>query len=418
VVLVTLVSFYGYRVIDQVRPDQALFWKIFVAAGISFIPIVFYVAEAVEPSVYGYAVYTTVLFLSLRYLHTRGFEYLVVAGVVAALGSITRQSTIVVWIPIGLLFLQSGYLKDIKKIAQVFFPGLIVLPYFYTASVVGHPATKNQGAAWESLWRSVLEGVGPMSILNTTTPLWTLFFVLLLGYLLIRAKWSELLLLALFIPAYMIFHVINPYLWGIGRYQAEFVAPFITFGLVLLGIYALPKERMVAGAFLVVLIVTTLELNANLGLDTNYREWPKMRITTTANFPYREAFGYLKRNEATSKFVLLGGSPWYGDIVAWLGGFSFTETRQWRQKQIAFNQFIRAQYRTSRRISKYCRRRGIRYIVLQHGTRREIQHRPTLVNHMVREIEQPVLHEPAFFVREQLLGGEHGGLLVFFRTKE
>ncbi|MEI6315917.1 MAG: glycosyltransferase family 39 protein, partial [Syntrophus sp. (in: bacteria)] len=315
--------YLNYRLIQGTTTSTVSFRHLIPSVAICFIPVVFYASEAVEPSIYGFFVMTATLLLGWRFMQTQDIRFLVLSGVIIGVGSVMRQTTIAAWPVIIVLFVLSKHRFNLRAALQVFLPGLLALPYYLMIARHGHYLLVDEGPLLPKLLRSIISGVGPMSILNNATIPWAVFSLLTLGYALFKAKSKELALFLAFIPAYIIFHNARSYLWDCGRYQAEYVAPFIVFALFLAWRYADKIMRVVFSLAMVFLVGITIELNTNLSLDANYDKWPQMRITTSANFPYRDALGYVKRAEAEGRFILLGGQPWYGDMVLWLSGHTF-----------------------------------------------------------------------------------------------
>lgn len=419
--VVSSMALWVFRTVSSTSPQQPLWWRYLMSAFTMFIPVVFYVTEAVEPSVWGYAVYVGVLLATFNFLQTKNSEWILVAAVLAGLGLVLRQSTAVTWLLVGTIFLFSDKVRCPSWWWKVGAPGLLGVPYFLTVRALGHTAESKMSPI-QSLVLSAKNGVGLMSVLNSTTLPWVVFTVLLLGFVVWRGRTRDLSLFLVAIPTYVMFHVIWEYLWGLGRYQAEYVAPFIVYALILACIYATSKARVLISSLGILLIFTTIEVNSNLSLDTNYAQWPRMRITTTASFPFRDAFGYLKRKETEGHFALLGGEPWYGHMVAWLGGFSFFETNQWRVRQDQMDDFVKDAHDLES-LRTFCIEHDIRYLVSETGTRRENQHRTKSVNDIISALEEnSPIQAPLFFKIDSLSGDSFfksngGGILDIYRVK-
>jgi hypothetical protein len=392
------------------------------AAAGGFIPVVFYCAEAVEPSIYGFASITLALLLGAQYLRSLDPKWLVWCGVVGGLGPLFRQSTIVMWSMIGVLLFVPRFLVMSRWLVKVALPFLLVLPYFVNTKNVGHTATAHWPPGTSPihiLSESLTSGIGIMSVVNSTTPAWLfgifLVFVVLLAQR--KLKFSEWALFLMIGPSYIVFHMIWAYLWGLGRYQAEYVAPYMALALFFFTRSRQPAwlcRLFVAGvAFLA---VTTIQLNSNLSLDTSYNEWPRMRVTTSANLPYREALGFVKRAEAADHMVLLGGQPWYGQVAGWFAGFTPTETRIWGDHQNGFDALVRGTP-DLKAVYDFCRANDVRFVVVQSGTRREVQHRSTVINQLITDLEFVPMRARAYFSRVISFTGEHGGVLTVYAVR-
>lgn len=409
IIAVTIATFALYKLAARTRPDQPLWWILLCCSTTMFIPVVFYVATAVEPSVYGYVAYILMFVIYWRWHEERTVFWIIWAGLTAGGAVLFRQSTVVLWLaPLYMLLRTRGW--NFASLCRICLPGVFAIPYLYTVKVLGHGASQADKSSWFYLWDSVINGVGVMAILNTTTLPWAFAGFSFLAYLLRYEREKIVPLLGMFIPAYILFHTIWEYLWGLGRYQAEYVAPFLAAMIVLICMSASHRSRRYFGILFPLLIVGTLELHSNLSLDINYAQWPQMRVTSSAQFPYREAFNTLKRKETQGNFVLAGGSPWYGDMVLWLSGFDFTETATWRSHQNTFNDFI-MQGPSLAETYRFCKNRKIEYVVLQTGTRREEQHRLAPGSTTLHHLEFPPMKERSFFLRYATFVSKEGGIL-------
>jgi hypothetical protein len=387
-----------------------------VALSVAMIPVNFYASEAVEPSIYGFFIHFASLCLAVEVIRTKERAGIVWIAVLAALGSITRQSTVVVWVLTAGLFAWSGSWRLPGMWARCFLPSLIAVPYFASVSRLGHTATSGERGGASRIWESLVSGIGPMTALNSTTLVWVLVSgTAIVAAVVSRRAWRFLPLFLMFVPAYAMFHVISPYLWGIGRYQCEYVAPFIGLALIL-GIAHAPKALQ-RGAVVVfpLLWFSTIDGDRRVSLDTNYAEWPKMRITSSAYFPYDEVLQIVKRMELD--FVLGGGTPWYPRISGWLSGYSLSETAQLEAKQQDFVRFAE-QRRTPAELREYMKANSIELLVLQTGSRRELQHRTPTQSALFGSIEQLPLPARPVFHRIQRVTGPHGGMLDLYSYRE
>ncbi|MBS2023934.1 MAG: glycosyltransferase family 39 protein [Deltaproteobacteria bacterium] len=412
VVTVVAVGWVLFRMLQQ-RDREAWAWHFAAAAAIGFIPVVFHVAGVLEPSVYAFAVASVVLLLGWRFLEERDPRLLILAGVLTGLGVVLRTPALYVWVLVGALALSARERTQPLFLARVSFPALLSIPHLLTVHVGGHTATSiDEGSAVTKILLSLTNGVGPMSILNTGTLPWLLATAALLALSWQRLRWRERALYLIFLPAYALYHSIWSYLWPIGRYQSEYVAPLqlltIFFAARLFGATA----RRVAVPLLLALVAYTWQVDADLALDTNYADWPKMRITTEASFPYREALGFLKAREAQGRFVILGGSPRYNELTLWLSGHSFTEARAQAAQQVAVESWAQAPgTKELPRLLEVARASGTRYLVVQSGTRRELQHRSQGLQAVIDLVESAGRTSGSGIARLRSFGPEVGGVL-------
>jgi hypothetical protein len=231
------------------------------------------------------------------------------------------------------------------------------------------------------------------------------FWVLLQGHRL------PLLPLVLLPVSFVLYHTIWPYLWGMGRYQAEYVAPFIAF-ILWLAAQTLPNRARVFAAIVVgFACITTLELSANASADINFLNWPQRKLSTGANFPYRDALGLLKREESMGDFVMLEGSPLYGKMVLWQSGFSLWESARWQARQGAFDAFL-IERRSQEKVREFVLQNKIRALVVQ------LQHRISQPQaELQASLEVLPLESRNYFYKHAVFHGEHGGIITIYKPR-
>ena len=414
------VSWLIFVLLRRDYPEQPGWLHAASSLALGFIPVVFYVSESVEPSIYGYAVNVLVLVLARLYFKNGSFQYLALASLVAALGVLFRQSTVTNWVLVALMFCWYRRNWNLATALKVFAPALVDLPFLYSVSQLGSVAVQNAaGGSLELVKQSLLNGTAVMSVLNTTTLPWVVGSMLAFLSLARRLTVVELVPLILSFPAFYLFNSIWPYLCGVGRYQAEYVAPFLVYLFWLASEQVVVRYRVLAAGLLALLCVSTLEVDKNLSLDMNFSSWPQMRITTSANFPYQDALGLLKRADTQGAFVIVGGTPINGKMVLWQAGFSLWESSRWETHQNEFLKFI-ATPKSLAEIREYLRLKGIDYLIVQSGTERERQHRPSFpgVEPFLSALERLPLDSKSFFYKAAMFTGEHGGVLSIYRPRD
>ncbi len=418
VILSSAVSFFLFYVLSINKPKLPLYWRVIISYSINFIPIVFHVSTIVEPSIYGFTIWTCSLLIAWQYLNNRNTNLLVVLGILGGIGPMFRQTTITIWALISFLYFYE--IKSSKKInfflsAQVFSPILLSLPYFIFIKINNHFLLKTEDSFLANIKNSITSGNLVMTTLNTLTIPWAIFFILCLIFFLKEMNKKEFLLFLMFFPACSVFFNISSFLWGLGRYQAEYIAPFLVLILFYVGLKISERFYKYICIGIILLTGVTLELNANISLDINYSSWPQMRVTTEANLPYQEALGFLKRREALGHFVLVGGQPWYGDASLWLSGHSFTETKTWHNLQESVEEFWK-KGTNFKEIYNYLVEMKIDYLILQDGTRREKQHRTAEVQKVLTQIETEHRHSNRMIQKIATFGGEQGGILDIYQV--
>jgi len=87
------------------------------------------------------------------------------------------------------------------------------------------------------------------------------------------------------------------------------------------------------GALLIYLGIYSIHMNWTIPRTCITRAGQIKRISTESLFPYSEALGYVQRQNSGGQFVILGGAPVYGKLLAWMNGFTFWEAERYRENR-------------------------------------------------------------------------------------
>ena len=162
-----------------------------------------------------------------------------------------RESAISGFVVLGMFWLYVHGLKSLEpKRWAILAPILVAVPFAIRSIVLGTPATYIEGesalipAHVSSLMRVAIafrSGIAWQALRNALSPV--ALALVLPGTLPFRRLhrsrlWEAgILIFYLFLGVYL-FYTIRPVLWGVGRYHAEFVMPFVAFGLFQLLVWA------------------------------------------------------------------------------------------------------------------------------------------------------------------------------------
>jgi hypothetical protein len=377
-----IVSFAAYRLVLRKDPTAGLF-AYCIGFSLYMIPTVFHSAVIVEPSIWGFGVWTLCIFAIYLACDTDDVRYLIAAGVIVGAGSLMRQNVIVLWPIVGLVLLVHAPFRKgfVKNAFYVLLPAVLILPYLYTTKHMGHAATSGGvGEMIQNISKSLSSGIGPRAILKSSAPLWLIPSTLGMIYVCIFARHKVCLVYLAIFPAYCLYFSITPILWGLGRYQVEFIAPLVVLTLLLLALHVPRGTRALLVCVLLFLSVYTVHAHRTMHQDVQYGHWSKKRLTSESYYPYKEALEYLKRQESGGRFVMLAGvgvsSRRHGELVLWLRDFTFKEAHTFETVQEAF---IKSTHdnpnMTVNDFLAYLQKNDVDYFLVQYGDKREFQHR-------------------------------------------
>lgn len=210
------------------------------ALAIGTIPVVWHTAVLVEQSVWTACMWTLlVLVLRIRseeFSDSDYFKWFCVASLVALI----RQPAFVALVPILFLYLYDTVREkrfNVRRFLFVISPIAAIFPFVTYNILIGTPATtppvSGPYAGFASspalrLVTAIDSGVIVNSVTNSLG-IWAAFIIpASLAFITKPARWLAILLF--FAAAIYVFYSISPGLWGIGRYQAEYAAPFAILG--------------------------------------------------------------------------------------------------------------------------------------------------------------------------------------------
>jgi hypothetical protein len=204
---------------------------------IGTIPLLSYLSTVVEHSFWALICFTLIL-VEIITSPKLNYSRLICFVSIAVL---MRQPTFLVFLPIFLLLAieiyQLGLIGRLLRSSWVIYlPLLLFLPFLLASLLYGTPSTDplGQGSMLERVKLAAESGVILDSVFRSI-PLWWLIFLPFAFIPLSASTVSRNIGLLLFgIIAMVVYYSINPSLWGYAKYQAEYAAPFVIAGLLLL----------------------------------------------------------------------------------------------------------------------------------------------------------------------------------------
>lgn len=207
---------------------------------IGTIPILWHVGLLVEQSIWTAIIWTIFLLAISKYENLNNFNWFRWVSLLSIF-ALMRISVFIGLIPLFLLFFINNYRNiGIKKLFLLFAPMLSMLPFLLKSIIDGTPATQkgiyNDSLAdissIERVYLAFTTGMAPKIIFNSIMLPWILFLPLAFIPLWFnfRHLTRHFIVLIFFVFACFTFYTISPGLWGTGRYQAEYVIPFVVFG--------------------------------------------------------------------------------------------------------------------------------------------------------------------------------------------
>ncbi len=313
------------------------------------IPVVWHVGILVEQSVWA----TLAWSFTLLYLFSKddlsAQDHLRLFSVIAIL-TLVRQTAFVAFVP-AFIRLGSDFWKSKTARKDLFVamsPALVAAPFLLGSFIGGTSASFVSGgesflptglSALGRVWFALKSGIAWTAITNSVQPIWIIFAAFAFVFYTIKTK-RFLEIISLFLGGILIFYLILPDLWGIGRYQAEYIAPFAILGIFAVLVFSSERvsvSRYALSLGLLVLITNNIYVfnripADNLRIDSLAGEFTAVikkpgEYSILSEFPYDYGRALTEaKNDGYASSAYIAGST-YGVFPQILAGFSVREVR-------------------------------------------------------------------------------------------
>ena len=331
-----LILLYFYS-ISLLRKTFRFTDAVILSAAVVSIPLILHTSYIVEPSVWTCTAWTGML-LFIFYGDRTDRSFLLWYSVLT-LASLMRASAFAGMIPLSIHWLivklQGRNLKRIFTFSslKVFLPVLIMLPYTLAAVLAGSPATGGGLGLSASLKKSLVDGLSLRFAYQAVSLPWFFFFPASLFFFERKKIFYIPLIILFFGIGYIMFYSINPVLWGLGRYQAEFIIPFVCLGMVNFYLILWRKEReIIRIIFLAMIIWSFYKTSVYQSYSTIEDEFAfvgvqKFKIEGLSEIVYdtSDPLKKLKRDGMASTVYIEGIT--YGFLPNILAGYGYKELK-------------------------------------------------------------------------------------------
>lgn len=310
------------------------------AIAIGTIPILIHTSILVEQSIWATIIITYILYNLFNKINYQSYEinYMRLASIIA-IGVLIRQSiaACVIFLIIFLIIEFSRNkinILNLFKISSIF---LLCLPFLFSNFLIKNPALssiKNELVESGILY-SITSGISFFSILNNF--LYLIFFLPFSFLIYKRNNIYVYLYLLLAILLYSEFYSIRFVLWGVGRYQSEFVLPFIIIAILIVSF----KFKFLSKHLYIILIFLNILVFYNYNKFNKHPDILKYTyfndikkpfghfIQSEGIYPYSKALKSIKENGYSKSFYIYGTT--YGNMPLVLSGYNVKEVFNYNQ---------------------------------------------------------------------------------------
>jgi hypothetical protein len=283
--------FLSFIFSSLVKNNVSYLLSVGAVLAIATIPITLDLSTVIEHSLFAY------IFIAALVTHfaiNRNINYSVVFAFIT-IGALFRQSILLFCAPVLLFYIKENYRDGFKKIiincTRLLAPCLLFLPIVLNSLINGTPSTEKMGALIKI--DPLIEALHSGFIVNLSEKIFQpqlliLFFIFFIPLTVkdVAKKGIYVLYFALLL---MLYFSISPGLWSNPKYQAEYIAPFITGSIVVISCLRLQVAfRPIQIAFIYsifILNLLSMVIPNKFGLEKDH---------ISVNYPYVAAYKKIK----------------------------------------------------------------------------------------------------------------------------
>ena len=332
-----LISYYIFRnAIQVVTPFNSLL----IALAAPAIPLALHVTTLVEGSIWTTLTWSVALLTIVTRKKYNNTDWTLIFSLIS-IATLMRQSAFVAAIPLVIIYIYTEREKrtfSIRKLITALSPIFIFLPFLLKSMLIGTPATyqgieagyiPNHASAIWRVYYAFSDGIAQWVILNTVSIPW---LIMGMGCLLIL-QWNKkttiqfFAILTLLLIAIFMFYSIRPVLWGMDRYQSEYIIPFVVIGTYLLFIRVLSVigniKYIITGTIAVYLIYGIFSHMTDDSVYKYSQRFKGFSIQGEQLYDYSSALVAVKDSGHAGKVLIVGST--YGVLPEIMAGYSVSE---------------------------------------------------------------------------------------------
>lgn len=332
-----IVSFYMYRnALQVVNPINSLL----IAMAAPAIPLLLHVATLVESSIWTTLTWTITLLTFITNKKYDNSDWIFLVSLISV-ATLMRQSAFLALIPVLINYIYSEIKSDtleIRKLITVLLPTFIFLPFLVKSILLGTPATyegieadfiPGHTSSINRVYYAISEGISLWVIVNTVENPWLMMSMgcFLILQRTIKTTINFISFISLLFFSFFIFYSVRPILWGMDRYQAEYIIPFVMTGAYLIFIRALSvqgKIRYVLSFSIVGYLFYGICSYISIDQSQKYTQrFKNFSIQGEQLYDYAAALAAVKNTGHAGKALILGST--YGVLPEVMAGYSVNE---------------------------------------------------------------------------------------------
>jgi hypothetical protein len=314
----------------------------FISSALCSIPIFIHVATLVEASIWT-SILWIILLIQIPSNKKQKPIYWICISSLISIFVLLRLTSFIAYPIFLMLFMRYHWSisKDnIQTFAYVVSPFLLCLPFLLTSIILGTPAAYTPGEAEfilndHTTFHRITYALSHGIVLETALNSINVYYLMLLLGIFLKFKseknyfFNRFLIIIFLIAATAMFFSIRPILWGIDRYKAEYIVPFIVLGsyLIFSKIQTMPKSNVL------IPIISSILLYFGV---TGFQNYPNNNINKTDDnrfsrwsekiYDYKSALIASRQAGFANNTLLVGVT--YGMMPQILSGYTIDEVEK------------------------------------------------------------------------------------------
>ena len=351
--------FFLYRLLKN-RLNQIFSTLIILFIGT--IPVLNRLSTTLTPSLFTFIVFSYLL-VQFSLKSEKNYYYLFF---IIAVGTMFRIPTLIIVIPTLFLFLKDNFstIRINKSLFTIGSPLLITLPFLFNTLSVGTPATDFTNSSM-SLVEKILFAFETNAIFVAALNSIDLWSLALFPLAFLFGKINSFINLIFLGICIIVYYSIKIEIWGLAKYQVEFIIPFIILGLIYL-CFQIKNRLLKYLTYFSITILIIMNIVSGNGYPLNNKNWAKYldlkgksisKIKKESAgvirpvYTISPAYEYVKTNHLGDRLLSLNND--YGILPEIISGFNSKEILKIQQNSLYFEKYFQNKTNKNKSFSKY-----------------------------------------------------------------
>jgi len=355
----TTFLFFLYRLL---KIKLNLTFSFLIILFIGTIPVLNRLSTTLTPSLFTFVVFSYLLV----YFSLKSEKNYFLLFFIIAIGTMFRIPTLIIVIPTFLLYLKDNFskIRINKSLFIIISPLLIVFPFLLNTLSEGTPATDFTNTSL-SLVDKILFAFESNAIYVAALNSIDLWSLALFPFAFLYGRMNSFINLIFFGICIIVYYSIKIDIWGLAKYQVEFIIPFILIGLIYL-CFQLKSRIIKYSAYFSITTLIILNLISGYRYPSNNKNWVKFldlkekSIGKIKNesagvirpvYTISPAYEYVKTNNLGYGLLTLNND--YGILPEIISSFNSKEILKIQQNSLSYEKYFQNKKNNNKSLTKF-----------------------------------------------------------------